>query len=563
MGLSWSRYPLETALFVTVAGLLLSIAGIRVFGLPHGYETMAYVLPNSRHFIETGSLLPWSHASTFVAAANQAVYNAFFLRLLPEGFVSVVNPLFIVPVVASTYAMARFLGADYRAGVLVAFGVLSVPIVGHHLFGSFTDIPGFAFISVAICLTFVRPVLRIDSLFLAGLAAGLAYGFKGLHVLPTVLLAIFIAGREISGDSGSARSDLWPRLIRTVGLYSVGVLLTCGYWLVRNYVIFDNPTYPFGVPGVSDLFGWPMPPDTTLYSQSELQFKWVQSVAGWIVYPWVEWQANDLGYTGRSGLGLFFAACLPASLIAATVVIFRGAGAALAPGGGQSGNGTASWPWVLCFLAGAVITLLTWWVSDNRQPRYFVATMAFMFPLFGWMLTLLTGRVRTLADYGLALATVVTFGFFAANHAIDFVSHNLLTAGPERHQRYEYPAAIDRLPEGSKVINLASRSFNYVLFGDGLSNQVVGFMDALRTLAPDFPATERVSVAPEEVEGLNLCSEEALALEASHVYAPGNVIIADCEAARLVELDRLDINPVNNVPLPTPRILYAIDYASK
>ena len=561
--LLWSRFPLETSLFVFVLGPLFCVTGMRVFGLPYGFETMAYVLPNALHQADTGSLMPWSYAATFVAAANQSVYNAMFLRLLPEGFVSIVNPVFVVPVLASIYAMSRFLGADNRAGILVAFGVLSVPLVGYHLFASFTDITGFAFISVAICLSFVRPALRINSLLIAGLAAGLAYGFKGLHVLPSVFLVIFIAMQEIFRRSEASRQDLGIRLVRSIGFYGLGVLLTSGFWLVRNYVLFDNPTYPFGVPVVSDLLGWPMPPESTLYGQSELQFKWVQSVAGWFVYPWVEWQYNDLGYTGRSGLGLFFAACLPASLIAATVVIFKGARASFASQDGRDKAEGTIWSWLLYFLAGAFIILAAWWVSDNRQPRYFVAALAFLFPLFGWMLTLLTGRTRLLADYCLALATVITFGLFVANQAINFVSHNVLIAGPERHHHYEYPRDLDSLPAGSKVINLASRSFNYILFGDGLDNQVVGYMDALRVLAPDLPATKRVSVFPEEVAGLNLCSPEALALEATHLYTYGNVTIADCEGVRLFEVDRLDTNLFNNEPLPTPRILFAIEYASK
>ncbi|MEM7222611.1 MAG: hypothetical protein AAF495_06510 [Pseudomonadota bacterium] len=555
----WAKQPLECLLLALVAAMSVYNIALRSFGLPGGFESQAYVLPNSLYLVMTGSLQPWSDGATHTYPANQAIYNAVFLRLLPEGMVSVVNPPFLVPLIASVYAMARALGAGTRASLLAAVGIVSVPLVGKQAFGNYTDIAGTAFITAAIYLVLARPALRISCLFVAGLSAGLAFGFKSLHLVSIVFLCAALVVQEVFWRGGPGTEPAVSRIPRALVVFGLGVLLTSGFWLLRNYVNYGNPVYPAELPLMGDLFGWRGALDADLTGQSATQFNWVKSVAGWLVYPWVEWHYNDQGYSGRSGLGIFFAALFPASLLATGVAVFKGA---FGPSQATADGYAAVWPRILLHLAGAAFVIMAWWVADNRQPRYAVASMAFLFPVFAWTLSQLAGRAGQVVNVCLAVAIAATFGLYLSSQSIRFVSKSVLVPSRERHSMYEYPQAIDHLPAGAKIINLTNRAGNYKLFGQGLSNQVVAYVDAVRLLAPDYPAEKRTLSTPTELGEINLCRPEVRDSGATHLYAHGNVTIADCDEMRLVEVDRLAVNKVNNKPLPNPRILYAIDKAA-
>ncbi|MCA9055361.1 MAG: hypothetical protein KDA75_16080, partial [Planctomycetaceae bacterium] len=80
-------------------------------------------------------------------------------------------------------------------------------------------------------------------IFLTGLLAGSAAACKYPGVLsaviPVGLTVLWIAGR-----SGKPSSFQWKRCLATGALYSAGVLVTFGPWLLKNLIETGNPVYP-------------------------------------------------------------------------------------------------------------------------------------------------------------------------------------------------------------------------------------------------------------------------------------------------------------------------------
>ena len=90
-----------TRLVVTVvAGGFIGVAALLVIGFPRGYEANAYHLPSAVNFFRDGSLHIWDNAYLHTLPANASLWDGFWLRLLPERFVAVVNLPLIVRLAA-------------------------------------------------------------------------------------------------------------------------------------------------------------------------------------------------------------------------------------------------------------------------------------------------------------------------------------------------------------------------------------------------------------------------------------------------------------------------------
>jgi hypothetical protein len=140
---------------------------------------------------------------------------------------------------------------------------------------------------------------------------------------------------------------------------------------------------------------------------------------------------------------------------------------------------------------------------------------------------------------------------FLSRQVLQFGDRIVLSGQSTRAAFYEYPAALDALPAGSVVLNLADRSWHYPLAGSSLSNRVVSMPEARRLLGLPPSLT-----APRAVE---LKAAPLRAAGVTHVFVAGAVLSHDACVA-LDPVARMERNPVNGVPLGAPRTLYALRY---
>ena len=124
--------------------------------------------------------------------ADASLWNGFWLRLLPERVVSVVNLPFLGLCVLLLYRLCRYVGADPSAAALISCGITTVPLFGFCSTELAADVAGVAFSLASLWLALSRPELFPSWSVLAGAASGLAYGYKPLHLVGAVLVGLLI-----------------------------------------------------------------------------------------------------------------------------------------------------------------------------------------------------------------------------------------------------------------------------------------------------------------------------------------------------------------------------------
>jgi hypothetical protein len=135
-----------------------------------------------------------------------------------------------------------------------------------------------------------------------------------------------------------------------------------------------------------------------------------------------------------------------------------------------------------------------------------------------------------------------------------FGDQTLLSRYWTRAQIYEYPPAIDNLPAGSTILNLAERPWQYPLAGARLSNRIVSMPEGRRILGlpPDLgpPGSATLRGAPLHAMGV------------THVFVEKASLRTD-RCLTLEEVARFDRIPANGKLLDYPRRLLALRYASQ
>ncbi|MGX4641300.1 hypothetical protein [Massilia sp. SYSU DXS3249] len=522
----------------TVAGtaLVFAAAGVvSMFGFPQGFEVSAYHLPTAVEILRTATLQAWDGNFPHTFPANASIFWAFFLSLFPERVVSSVNLLLLFPLVVGTYTLSRLAGADRNASLLVSCGLLSVPMIAFSSVELSADIGGIAFIVLAMSFALGQGIERRAAMALAGACAGLAFGFKSVHLIGMACIGLVVLADPVSPGLEERRT--WRDKILHAAIFSGTAVLACSFWLVRNYLSFDNPFYPVSLPLVGELAGWAKAADVDLTQRHALQFEWVRSPGEWLVYPWIEWHVLGQNYKHSSGLGAFFAATVPASL-------------ALVAASGFAGKGRARQVrWIL--LLAVVFVIGTWWLLDDHQPRYALAGIPYCMPLVAWVVSQAHVRWRPLLNGVLALSIALMLGVFLSRELALFANKILLSGQTTRSLYYEYPEAVDALPAGARILNLAGRTWHYPLAGEGLRNEVVSTPEARRMLGlPPGLGTPRAAALQSAV-----LRERGV----SHLFVTGAVLRLD-GCLDLEEQGRLDRNPHNGVLLASPRILYAVRY---
>lgn len=544
--------PLSTAVvqrtpMIGSLGLILFALGLLVFGLvritgyPIGIEGLAYHLPIGVHAFQTGSLRIWDPAFMHAYPANQSLYLGFLLGIFPEHLVSAANIPFLALLALALVGLGRTVTQDSDAASLAALGIATMPIVIRASETIESDIGGMALLAVAAYFTLTGAGRKRDRYALAGIAAGLAFGFKSLHLVGAVVLGFIAAVHEYRGD-GNGGSSL-PRAVRSFSLFTAAGLAAGSFWLLRNYVEFGNPLYPVFLPHIFSLLGWTEPPDGFIVGNLGTQLLWVDSGWEWLLYPWRE--------RGSLNLGPFFALLAPVSVFYA---VWRLAGKRLA-------NRFT----LAAMLTGCLVISAIWWLLGDRQPRYATGALVFLAPLTAWTLSQLDNRVRRFFNCVVVLAMFLAFSLSLFSSGLDLVRRTALTNQSERFLFYQYPREIDELPAGSVVVNLGfdhrdggnhrTRTWHYPLLGKELTNRVVSFSEAVRLFAASPYETQNAPAYRLSVKGLR-------AINATHLFVIGKIDVEFEDGLSLIEQGRLDENPVTRTPLDEPRVLYQIRYVN-
>ncbi|HMM70788.1 MAG TPA: hypothetical protein PKC22_00965 [Rhodocyclaceae bacterium] len=535
--------PLRLLQLGVAAASLIAVSALLI-GFPRGFEGVAYHLPISVNSFRDGGLYIWDTAQMHTLPANQSLVTGFALQALPERLVSVLPWMIGLFAFWGLHRLCLACGLMPQTAGLLTLGSVSIPMFGFNALEIGADLGGLAFLLLAAALLIGSTHHRRLTVLLIGAACGLAYGFKPLHLIPSALFAVVLcadaAGVEVE-------ASLWRRAGRALaaaGMFTIGFAVTVGPWWLRGYWMFDNPFYPIHLPILSDLMRWPASPDFWKEHSAETQYEWVRSSLEWLVYPWVEWHFIGQNFKAHAGLRPFFAATIPPAWLAFTGALFAGV---IAWCRRRSHVGTC-WParpLLLCYALGSVVLGL-WFVLEDRQPRYTLAGIAFLLPLFGAFLDRMPTKTRRCVEW---LVSVSALGMLGVIMTL-FLSKQLphLSKGiPSRADYYEYPYALDRLPPGSTVLNLVGRNVNYMLYGEGLSNRVWS-----STLLPYLGRLR-------EDGSLSLFPEALRNRGVTHVYvSDGERRLLSGGCLRFEPLEIMSRNRYNGRPLPASRGVYRV-----
>ena len=530
-GTRWRPLPVVTAMLVVavffVAGLLL------LGGVMRGYEVKAYHLPIAIRILRDGTLSLWDQSFMHAYPVNMSVWSGFFLALLPERMVSVADLPFLGLLCAAVFALARAVGADRSAALLVAAGVATIPIVGFSALELGADVAGVAFVTIAVVMLVARPSATTAHATIAGLAGGIAYGFKSLHLVPVAALGLMLL---VEGAIDFRRRDTARlRAFAPVAAFTAAAVALMSFWLVRNDVLAGNPLYPVHIAGLFDLFSFRAAPDFDLRTRTDNEKEWVDASWKWLVYPWVENSYAGLSFKHSSGLGAFFAATFPAALLAGPVLLWRR---------WRGTPGADVRPIAVVYGIGLLVALV-WWVLGDRQPRYVMALVVMTAPVTAWLVTRVGARLRTSYEAVLSFCILTMGGILVVQTLATNGVLIVQNAHATRHEWMEYPAGLDRLPAGSVIGNSADREMNFLLYGEGLRNHVVDLLDIERRFGRDG----KLVFTAKGVRDSGI----------THLYVASNRELSTDDCVRLREVDRLDRNPFNGQPYPAPHVVYAID----
>jgi hypothetical protein len=506
--------PGSRRLVVAVMATFFVVAGALCFGFPRGYEPRSYHLPIAIQFFRTHSIQVWDREYMETLPANASLYYGDLFALLPERVVSATDLVFLAPLFLAIYLLGRSTGADPSASLAAACGVTSIPLVAFSALETGADVAGIAFLGAAAYFALAGDVTRRSDVALGGLAAGLAFGFKTVHLVAIAFLAAAIFLRRWKASPVPRGRRDAPL---AAGLFLALVLAMASPWLVRNQRDFHNPLYPVYVGGVSNLLGWPGAPDVDYVQRRAIQFEWVRSPAEWLVYPWVEWHVHGENFKHSSGVGPFVGGVVVPALVLGAAFVLCG-----------KGRNAGSLGWIL---AGTGAVLLAWWVLGDHQPRYAMGSLVFAVPAAAWMISESDGRARRALFGIVALTIVFMLGVLLSREAVDFGARFVRRRDWRRPDYYRYPAVVDRLPPDATIVNLVSRPDNFPLFGSGHSNRVVNARRAFRALGLDPAGTD----APRSV---HLSAAVLKDLGADYVYvSPATALRLDADV-RLEEVGR-------------------------
>lgn len=509
----------KTVIYFTLS-VFVFLGVLLLLGFPRGFEVWAYHLPIAINFFQKGSFQVWDTTFMHAYPANMSVWIGFWLRVVPERIVSVFNLPFLAACSFVLYLLSRQCGGDRSSSILIACGISCIPLFSFSALELGADIAGVTFMISAVYFFLKRPAALPGWAVMCGLSAGLAYGFKSLHLVPVVLIFIAIVVGK------------YKNKYREAGVFLISFLTMSGIWFFRNYLEFNNPVYPVHLGKMFDLLGFKAAPDFVLSERDVNQFEWVRSSWEWLIYPWVEWHQFSQNFKHSSGLGAFFAGTIPMAWI--------GYGIYLGAGGWRSEIADKS-RFFVYFLGTALF--IVWWFLGDRQPRYVMGGIALLLPLAAFFMTTANKRIRKVYENTLVLCLFVMLLVPLFRVGVSQAGLVTTTGLASRTKALEYPEIIDKLSVGTTILDLADRPSHYPLFGSHFSNQVVSYSEATRLFRSN--------------DGWKLDVGLIRQLGVTHVYAYGDPKFS-LNCLSLEVEGRLDRNPFNGKEYKDHRVLYRV-----
>jgi hypothetical protein len=275
-------------------------------------------------------------------------------------------------------------------------------------------------------------------------------------------------------------------VLALISFLAAGSLIPSTFWFARGLQATGNPIYPLELKIAGHVIFSGVTPSHMMSSHYDLNF--VSAVSQWPLYPWTEWKRNPgyllVPYSTGDGFGGSFATFVPLALVLAfysTLVRHRG--------GMLEGILLLNW----------LAMLIVWWTAMNRILRYglplWVMACIIAVGLFPILEAANARTYRALLVCSLLMTCVIS----------SFVPVHDLSARIRSHIRtraefYNYPTIIDKLPAGSRILNLTGvPDMNFPLAGKNLSNLVVSGFEAPAELTPTFVRNEQLDYIVEFV----------------------------------------------------------------
>jgi hypothetical protein len=200
------------------------------------FDTLWYHMPFAARFAQSGSVtgIQFTQADPFVAyyPANSELFHAIGLGALHSDFVSpFLNLLWLAIALLAAWCAGRRWRVE--SGTLTAGCLLmSLPVLSATQPGeAFNDVVGLAALLAAVALALeVSDGGPHGLLAIAGLGLGLAIGTKLTFLVPAVVL--------VTGISWAAPPS---RRARAAGLLTGMLVLTAGWWYLRDLLAVGNP----------------------------------------------------------------------------------------------------------------------------------------------------------------------------------------------------------------------------------------------------------------------------------------------------------------------------------
>jgi 4-amino-4-deoxy-L-arabinose transferase-like glycosyltransferase len=288
---------LESWLSVFVVGMV-AIALIYALAPPVAWDALLYHLTIPKMGIaEGGLILDPTLPETGYPQLSEMLYT-WFLLLGSERAPAILHWFFGV----FTLVLVWFWGRkwDRLIGYLACAILLSAT--------TFTSLMGKAYIDLSTifyaCLGFAaietwRREQDRRLIFLAGLLAGLAFSTKYNGVVIGISLAAVFIFRQ-------------PKdLVRNLVTFALGALIVSAPWLLKNYVLAGNPTYPFFFNGL----GWDNH-RSEWYGQGGTGL-WSTNLAAWIGAPFL------MSLTGSEGADVWHATFGPLFLLLVPIIFIQ------------------------------------------------------------------------------------------------------------------------------------------------------------------------------------------------------------------------------------------------
>ena len=266
----WGGYPSWLRWLLVIASVLSAIRFVfLIWALPpFVWDSLSYHLTNVAHWTQVGRIETFEiPVIRIFNPANYEVFASWFTIFIHhDALVEAAGlPLYLLATVA-VYASARGLGRSRTASVLGAFAYVSTPAVILAATGTKNDIHIAAYyltaMALVIDLSARGPREYVTSsmwrLTLLVLVVMLAIGTKTyiLHLLPGLAVIALLGYRRIDvwtnwtahlrAASQELRSKAGSSCFLLFAMLASGLFLA-SFWNVRNWLVTDNPFYPYEV----------------------------------------------------------------------------------------------------------------------------------------------------------------------------------------------------------------------------------------------------------------------------------------------------------------------------